>query len=101
MNTKHSILFSTAPNEDEAAKIHSVILHETETGYAQCFREDAYSEAMGLIDLQKVVFSPAVKADWRDTKMWDKVVGGGRFKVKAPVQQVKAVVRPAFQPRSR
>ncbi len=45
---------------------------------------------MGLIDLKKVVFSPAVKADWRDPQMWDKTVRGGRFKVKAPVQQVKA-----------
>lgn len=77
-------------NDDEAAKVHSVVLHETETGYAQCFRADAYSEAMGLIDLSKVVFSPAVKADWKDPKMWDKVLKGGRFHVKAPMQQVKA-----------
>lgn len=76
-------------NDDEAAKVHSVILHETETGYAQCFRADAYSEAMGLIDLSRVVFSPAVKADWRDPKMWDKLLKGGRFAVKKPEQQIR------------
>lgn len=75
-------------NADEAAMVHSVILHETETGYAQCLRADAYSEAMGLIDLKKVVFSPAVKAEWRDPKMWERLVSGGRFKVAAPRQQI-------------
>lgn len=76
-------------NGDEAARVHSVVLHETDTGYAQCFRADAYSEEMGLIDLSKAVFSPAVAADWRDPRMWDRLGSGGRFKVKAPAQQVK------------
>ena len=76
-------------NDDEAAKVHSVILHETETGYAQAFREDAYSEAMGVIDLKKVVFSPAIKRDWREPDMWQKLVSGGRFKVAAPRQQIR------------
>ena len=40
-------------NADDAARVHSVILHETETGYAQAFREDADNEAMGLIDLSR------------------------------------------------
>lgn len=30
-------------------RLHSVISHETETGYAQCFREDAINPRMGLI----------------------------------------------------
>lgn len=75
-------------NGDEAARVHSVILHETETGYAQCSREDAYSEAMGAIDLKRVVFSAAIKRDWRDPKMWEKLLAGGRFQVPAPVQQI-------------
>jgi 6-pyruvoyltetrahydropterin/6-carboxytetrahydropterin synthase len=66
-------------NEDEAASVFSVILHETETGYAQAFRADAYSEAMGLIDLKKVVFSPAVKRDWREPRMWEKLLKGVKF----------------------
>src|SRR5262249_32666649 len=67
-------------NGDETARVHSVILHETETGYAQCFREDAYDAGMGEIDLSRVVWSDAVRAEWRDPKMWRKLIEGGRFK---------------------
>ncbi|MBI3566263.1 MAG: 6-carboxytetrahydropterin synthase [Elusimicrobia bacterium] len=77
-------------NADEAARVHSVILHETETGYAQCFREDAYDAGMGEIDLARVVFSEQVRAEWRDPKMWDKLLKGARFPAAAPEIQVKA-----------
>jgi 6-pyruvoyltetrahydropterin/6-carboxytetrahydropterin synthase len=75
-------------NGDETARVHSVILHETETGYAQCFRDDAYSPVMGEIALSRVVWSPAVKAEWGDPKMWDKLVSGGRFKNPRPEMQI-------------
>lgn len=77
-------------NGDEAARVHSVILHETETGYAQCFREDAYDAGMGEIDLARVVFSDQVRAEWRDPRMWDKLLKGARFPVAAPELQVEA-----------
>lgn len=80
-------------NGDEAASVHSVILHETETGYAQCFRRDAYDPAMGEIDLKKVVWSQAVKDEWRDPKMWEKLVSGARFPAKKPEVQVGADYR--------
>lgn len=63
-------------NGDDTARIHSVILHETENGYAQCFRQDAYDSAMGEIRLEDVVFSAQVKAEWADPKMWDKLIKG-------------------------
>ncbi len=63
-------------NGDDTARMHSVILHETETGYAQCFRQDAYDAGMGAIDLKTIVFSPQVKAEWKDAKMWDKLIKG-------------------------
>ena len=66
-------------NGDEAARMHSVILHETESGYAQCSREDAYSEAMGRVTLSRVVFSDQVKSEWGDPKMWEKLLSGKRF----------------------
>jgi len=66
-------------NGDEAARVHSVILHETETGYAQCSLADADSEAMGRIDLSKVIFSEQVKAEWKDPAMWAKLLAGGKF----------------------
>ncbi len=75
-------------NGDEAARVHSVTLHETETGCAQCFEADADSLEMGRIDLARVVFSPAVKADWADPKMWEKLLKGARFKTSAPEVQI-------------
>lgn len=75
-------------NGDDAARIHSVILHETETGSAQCFREDADNAGMGLIDLSRIVFSDQVKSEWSDPKMWDKLLKGERFKARAPEIQI-------------
>ena len=80
-------------NGDDSARVHSVILHETETGYAQCFRSDAYDAGMGEIDLKRVVWSPAVKDEWHDPKMWDKLVSGGRFKNEKPEVQIAADYR--------
>jgi 6-pyruvoyltetrahydropterin/6-carboxytetrahydropterin synthase len=81
-------------NGDDAARVHSVILHETETGYAQCSREDAYSEGMGTIDLARVVFSEQVRSEWADPKMWDKLLKGVRFPAEAPEIQVAADFAP-------
>jgi len=51
-------------NGEEGVELYSVIVHETDTGYAQCFREDAYSKKMGLIDLSSIVFSDEVRREW-------------------------------------
>ena len=75
-------------NGDETARVHSVILHETETGYAQCFREDAYDAGMGEIALKKIVFSPQVKREWRDPKMWDKLLKGVKLANPRPALQI-------------
>jgi 6-pyruvoyltetrahydropterin/6-carboxytetrahydropterin synthase len=56
-----------------------VIVHETDTGYAQCFREDAYSKAMGEIDLREIVFSSQVQEDFRDRELFQKVKNGEKF----------------------
>ncbi|MEK7388986.1 MAG: 6-carboxytetrahydropterin synthase [Elusimicrobiota bacterium] len=73
-----ALLDATAKtNGDETARIHSVIVHETETGSAQCGREDAYDAGMGEINLKKVIFSPQVKKEWRDPKMWDRLTRSG------------------------
>ena len=80
-------------NGDDGARVHSVILHETETGFAQCFREDVDNANMGRIDLGRIVFSPQVKAEWADPKMWDKLLKGARFSAEAPEQQIPAGFR--------
>ena len=83
-------------NQDDTARVHSVIVHETETGYAQCFRQDAYSPEMGEIDLARVAFSRQIKDEWADGKLWDKLLAGVRFKNPEPAQQIPAAAtRPA------
>ncbi|MFI5361606.1 MAG: 6-pyruvoyl trahydropterin synthase family protein [Elusimicrobiota bacterium] len=87
-------------NGDDTVRVHSVILHETETGSAQCFREDAYNSGMGDIDPARVVFSPRIKSEWGDPKMWDKLLRGARFKAVAPELQIPGEFPPK-PPRSR
>lgn len=41
-------------------RLESIILHETATGCAQCFRADAFNPDMGAIDIGNIVFSPSV-----------------------------------------
>ena len=66
-------------NGEKEVKVHSVIVHETDTGYAQGFREDAYSKLMGEIKLEEIVFSHQVQEEWSDPKMWDKLLKGEIF----------------------
>ncbi len=61
-------------NGERAVKLHSIIVHETETGYAQGFREDAHSELMGKIALEDILFSKHVQSEWSDVKLWDKLL---------------------------
>ncbi len=66
-------------NGEKEVKLHSVIVHETQTGYAQCFNEDAYSKVMGLIELDKIIFSQAIKDDWGDNELFEKLKNGFKF----------------------
>ena len=66
-------------NGEKEVKLHSIIVHETATGYAQGFREDAYNLNMGMIDVEKIIFSDAIKEDWHDPKLWDKLIAGETF----------------------
>lgn len=73
------LLDLTEVHNDEAdVRLHSVIVHETETGYAQCFREDAYNPRMGLIGLKDIAFSPAIRNEWPDPDLFDKLKRGER-----------------------
>lgn len=66
-------------NSEKNVKLHSIIVHETETGYAQCFNEDAYSKKMGQIDLEKIIFSPTICSEWGDAKLFEKLKAGESF----------------------
>jgi len=61
-------------NGEQDVKLHSIIVHETETGYAQGFKEDAHSEMMGKIPLEEIVFSGQVSAEWSDPELWNKLL---------------------------
>jgi 6-pyruvoyltetrahydropterin/6-carboxytetrahydropterin synthase len=62
-------------NGEKGVKLHSVIVHETDTGYAECFREDAYNfSGMGDIYLEDIVFSERIKQEWYDSQLWDKIL---------------------------
>ncbi len=61
-------------NGEREVKLHSIIVHETETGYAQGFKEDAHSELMGEIALEDICFSAQVQSEWSDAKLWDKLL---------------------------
>ncbi|MFK5937222.1 MAG: 6-pyruvoyl tetrahydropterin synthase family protein [Sulfurimonas sp.] len=65
-------LTSTVNGEKEV-KLNSVIVHETATGYAQAFKDDAYSKNMGELALEKIIFSDEVKNDWTDSELWEKI----------------------------
>jgi 6-pyruvoyltetrahydropterin/6-carboxytetrahydropterin synthase len=68
-------------NGEKEVKIHSVIVHETDTGYAECFRDDAYNfENMGEIRLEDIIFSTRIKEEWHDKMMWEKILKGERLK---------------------
>ena len=62
-------------NNEKEVKVHSIIVHETDTGYAECFREDAYNfEGMGEINLKDIKFSECIKKEWKNSKIWDKIL---------------------------
>ena len=61
-------------NGERNVTLQSIIVHETETGYAQGFREDAYSKLMGRIYLEDIHFSSQVKKEWSDPNLWEKLL---------------------------
>ena len=66
-------------NGEREVKLNSIIVHETDTGYAQGFREDAYSQKMGIIELEKIIFSDGVREEWGDPQLWNKMMAGEVF----------------------
>ena len=70
---------TSTQNGEKEVKLHSVIVHETESGYAQCFKDDAHSEAMGIIRLEDISFSRAVLDDFKEPQLYSKLLRGERF----------------------
>jgi 6-pyruvoyltetrahydropterin/6-carboxytetrahydropterin synthase len=66
-------------NGEADVRLHSVIVHETETGYAQCFREDAVNPKMGRISPDNIEFSPAIRSEWPDPDLLETLKRGERI----------------------
>lgn len=74
-------------NGEASVSLHSIIVHETETGYAQCFKEDAFNPKMGLIHLDEIVFSPAITANWPNPDLFERIRRGERSVNPAPANK--------------
>ena len=61
-------------NGEREVSLFSIIVHETETGYAQGFKEDAHSLLMGEIKLEDIIFSKQIKSEWSSDKLWDNIL---------------------------
>jgi len=61
-------------NGEKEVKLHSIIVHETETGYAQGFKEDAHNIAMGTIKLSDIIFSKQIKTEWSNSHLWEELL---------------------------
>jgi 6-pyruvoyltetrahydropterin/6-carboxytetrahydropterin synthase len=75
-----AVLKQTVMQNGEAdVSLHSIIVHETITGYAQCFRYDVENPRMGLIQLDEIVFSEQVCSEWSDNQLFEKLKKGELF----------------------
>lgn len=63
-------------NGEKEVKLYSIIIHETSTGYAQCFAEDAYNVSMGKINLDDIKFSRDIVSQWSDAEFFEKLKSG-------------------------
>jgi 6-pyruvoyltetrahydropterin/6-carboxytetrahydropterin synthase len=66
-------------NGESTIKIDSVVVHETDNGYAKANAKDAYSEILGLISPSDILFSRAVQDDWIEANLWQKILDGEHF----------------------
>jgi 6-pyruvoyltetrahydropterin/6-carboxytetrahydropterin synthase len=72
---KHTVM----QNGEADVVLHSIIVHETQTGYAQCFKADIDNPRMGHIDLADIIFSVQVCNEWSDAQMYEKLKRGESF----------------------
>lgn len=66
-------------NGEGEVGVHSVIVHETATGYAQCFRADVDNPRMGPLSLAAIAFSDQVRAEWPDPELYERLKRGDPF----------------------
>lgn len=71
------IMKNTQFNNGEGnVELHSVRVHETQTGYAECFRDDL---KMWGYTLENIDFSTSIMGDWKNPDMWVDLKDGKKF----------------------
>ncbi|MBF7683150.1 6-carboxytetrahydropterin synthase [Acinetobacter sp. B5B] len=84
------VLKSTKMQNGEGnVDVYSVIVHETDTGYAQSFLEDINNAQMGILALDHIEFSDQIQAEWADPNTYAKLKNGEIFQNPLVEQQVK------------
>ena len=74
------VLQSTNTQNGEGdVEVYSVIVHETDTGYAQSFIEDIQNEQMGILSLDRIVFSEQIQIEWENPQMYEDLKKGMKF----------------------
>ncbi|MGN2483351.1 6-pyruvoyl trahydropterin synthase family protein [Acinetobacter calcoaceticus] len=74
------VLQSTITQNGEGdVEVYSVIVHETDTGYAQSFIEDIQNEQMGILSLDRIVFSEQIQIEWANPQMYEDLKKGMKF----------------------
>ncbi|WP_298141531.1 6-carboxytetrahydropterin synthase [uncultured Acinetobacter sp.] len=74
------VLASTQTQNGEGdVEVYSVIVHETDTGYAQSFLEDIDNAQMGELRLEDIIFSEQIQSEWNDPEMYHKLKTGQHF----------------------
>lgn len=66
-------------NNEADIEVYSVIVHETDTGYAQCFVEDVVNEQMGILTLESIQFSEQIQLEWSDKMLYQRLIQGDVF----------------------
>jgi 6-pyruvoyltetrahydropterin/6-carboxytetrahydropterin synthase len=70
---------TSTQNGEKEVFLNSIIVHETQTGYAQCFRDDAYSEQMGIINFDDIIFSKEILKSFKDQELFEKLKTKSKF----------------------
>ncbi|MDR2790634.1 MAG: 6-carboxytetrahydropterin synthase [Campylobacteraceae bacterium] len=66
-------------NGEGKITVNSIVVHETDRGYAKADSADTYSEAMGIINPNNIIFSMGVREEWGDIDLWSKILSGEQF----------------------
>lgn len=76
-------------NGEKNPRLHSIRVHETDTGYAEVFADD-----MQYVNfkLQDIVFSDAIKLEWKNKNCvgnwFDDLISNSAFKLQEPEYQI-------------